>query len=573
MKNSVSAMVSSVLAWVRSFISPSQPPAATPEQIRQVLAAMLSDPQQSRLLFQSLLQSGVAAEGGAACDKPAGDINASTPFNCGAYIFLAANSSTTPLTVQGAASQSASLQEWKDSAGNIKTTVEADGSVGIGTTSPGTLLHIKGSGTGYLRVEANSANQYNEMLGFTNLANNPPNTPEFYFCIAGNAEHTPLILEVNQVGDVMTWTRDRNVGIGTTSPATKLHVEAPATDPNKAVTVQETSFAPFDLASWERSFVRIGEKVNNAGNWVDSDFSANEFGLTVQVKADLLTPPTSVNYEKAALLAIARTADPSTYQGTQCDKCRDVLGADVRGQIVGNNLTGRAWGLFSGAFIDPGSDGFLVGAEIVIENNASNDQPLVDQITSKYGIKVISSRNEGTVAIFLEGGEGRAIWHKGIYANPSHLGSGASDSFLELSGKFLVDPNGKVGIGTTSTPNILTVVQNSATDPIADAWTTYSSRRWKINIQTLKGALVKALRLRGVSYERKSDGKQKIGVIGEEVAKVLPEAVAYEENGTDAKSVDYAQLTALLIEAIKEQHSEILDLRKIVTGLAGARHG
>ncbi|MBI4464590.1 MAG: hypothetical protein HY647_07790 [Acidobacteria bacterium] len=41
----------------------------------------------------------------------------------------------------------------------------------------------------------------------------------------------------------------------------------------------------------------------------------------------------------------------------------------------------------------------------------------------------------------------------------------------------------------------------------------------------------------------------------------------YEENGVDAKSVDYARLTALLIEAIKEQQAQIRRLQSEVEGL------
>jgi len=51
------------------------------------------------------------------------------------------------------------------------------------------------------------------------------------------------------------------------------------------------------------------------------------------------------------------------------------------------------------------------------------------------------------------------------------------------------------GIGATNPTNILTVQRNSFTDPIADAWTTYSSRRWKTNIRTIDGALKKVKNL------------------------------------------------------------------------------
>ncbi|MFC1483907.1 tail fiber domain-containing protein, partial [Candidatus Neomarinimicrobiota bacterium] len=118
-----------------------------------------------------------------------------------------------------------------------------------------------------------------------------------------------------------------------------------------------------------------------------------------------------------------------------------------------------------------------------------------------------------------------------------------------------------VGFGTLRNTNILTVAQRSRTDPIADAWTTYSSRRWKTNIVPIDGALDKVMRLRGVYYDWKVDGKHDVGLIAEEVGEVIPEIVAYEENGIDAQSVDYARLVALLIEGMKEQQKEIEALK------------
>lgn len=133
--------------------------------------------------------------------------------------------------------------------------------------------------------------------------------------------------------------------------------------------------------------------------------------------------------------------------------------------------------------------------------------------------------------------------------------------------RMVVTRDGNVGIGTTTPANILTVKQSSATDPIADGWTTYSSRRWKTNIKPVEGALEKVHRLRGVSFEWKADGKHDIGLIAEEVGEVIPEVVVYEANGIDAKSVDYTRLVALLIEATKEQQKTIEQLKDQVTEL------
>ena len=50
-------------------------------------------------------------------------------------------------------------------------------------------------------------------------------------------------------------------------------------------------------------------------------------------------------------------------------------------------------------------------------------------------------------------------------------------------------------------------------------------------------------------------------MIAEEVGAVVPEVVSYEKNGKDASGVDYGRLTALLIEAVKQQQREIFALR------------
>jgi hypothetical protein len=124
----------------------------------------------------------------------------------------------------------------------------------------------------------------------------------------------------------------------------------------------------------------------------------------------------------------------------------------------------------------------------------------------------------------------------------------------------------KVGIGTATPSNVFTIA-HSAGDAIADGWSTYSSRRWKTNIEPLQGALEKVEQLRGVTYDLKANGKHEVGVIAEEVGAVVPEVVTWEENGKDAQGVDYGRLTALLIEAVKEQQSLIREQKEQITQL------
>ena len=137
-------------------------------------------------------------------------------------------------------------------------------------------------------------------------------------------------------------------------------------------------------------------------------------------------------------------------------------------------------------------------------------------------------------------------------AGPNQYGI---DLWTDFNRRLSIAQHGNVGIGTATPSNLLTLVQGGGA-ALADGWNTYSSRRWKTNIQPLQNALGKVEQLRGVSYDLKGSGKHEIGVIAEEVGAVVPEVVSYEDNGKDARGVDYSRLTALLIEATKQQQRE-----------------
>jgi hypothetical protein len=85
--------------------------------------------------------------------------------------------------------------------------------------------------------------------------------------------------------------------------------------------------------------------------------------------------------------------------------------------------------------------------------------------------------------------------------------------------------------------------------------TAFSDERLKSNIETLKGGLEKVEQLRGVTYTR--DERDNIGVIAQEVEKVLPEIVLTADDEMGTKSVDYSRMTAVLIEAVKELSAKV----------------
>ncbi len=82
--------------------------------------------------------------------------------------------------------------------------------------------------------------------------------------------------------------------------------------------------------------------------------------------------------------------------------------------------------------------------------------------------------------------------------------------------------------------------------------TAFSDERLKTNIQTINNPLNKVLKLRGVTFEK--NGLNNIGLIAQEVEKILPEVV-HESDGY--KAVAYGNIIGLLIEAIKELNEKI----------------
>ena len=92
-----------------------------------------------------------------------------------------------------------------------------------------------------------------------------------------------------------------------------------------------------------------------------------------------------------------------------------------------------------------------------------------------------------------------------------------------------------------------------------------SDLRLKTNVTTIDKALDKVLHLRGVEFDRIDIEDRQIGVIAQEVEKIIPEVV----HGDDPKSVSYGNLVGLLIEAIKEQNFEINKMKKEIEDLKG----
>jgi hypothetical protein len=99
------------------------------------------------------------------------------------------------------------------------------------------------------------------------------------------------------------------------------------------------------------------------------------------------------------------------------------------------------------------------------------------------------------------------------------------------------------------------------------AWVNISDRKFKTNIQPISNPLEKIMQLNGVNFNwiNKSWGeKTQLGFIAQDVEKVLPEVVV--KNG-DNYGMQYAPITALLVEGMKAQQKKIDQLEKEINEL------
>ena len=109
-------------------------------------------------------------------------------------------------------------------------------------------------------------------------------------------------------------------------------------------------------------------------------------------------------------------------------------------------------------------------------------------------------------------------------------------------------------------------------DIIAFSSAISSDIKLKDNVQVVNGALEKVCKLEGVTFNWKKDGSESAGIIAQNVEEVFPRAVKEvdsigENEGETHKVVDYNQLSALFIEAIKELKEENKLLRAEIEAL------
>jgi hypothetical protein len=117
--------------------------------------------------------------------------------------------------------------------------------------------------------------------------------------------------------------------------------------------------------------------------------------------------------------------------------------------------------------------------------------------------------------------------------------------------------------GSVSTVNVSStkLIFNPSTGTLsATQFTSLSDQTQKTNVRSIENPVEITKQLNGVRFDWIDNNKPSLGLIAQEVEKVLPELV--ETNSEGIKSVSYSNMVGLLIEAIKEQQVHIEELER-----------
>ena len=275
------------------------------------------------------------------------------------------------------------------------------------------------------------------------------------------------------------------------------------------------------------------------------------------------------------------TVDNITIDGTEIDLSSGDLTIDSAGDIIldadGGNVTFKDGGTAIGDFVNSSSD-FVIESKVQDKDiifKGDDGGGVISALTldmSEAGnasfngsidIGGSSITKTGDLTIDISGnikldaddnGEVRFLDGGTQYATIKKDGNNALFQSIVADGDFVIQ-----GIDGSSIISAVTFDMSEAgSATFNDNVTAFSDERLKDNIETIEHGLAKVEQLRGVTYIR--DGKENVGVIAQEVEKILPEIVLTADDEIGTKSVDYSRITAVLIEAVKDLSAKVKEL-------------
>jgi len=368
-----------------------------------------------------------------------------------------------------------------------------------------------------------------------------------------------------------------NVGIGTTTPSTKLHIEATSptrgiigTIKNATQTGAQVHFVQDSVADWV-----IGQPANTDA----FAFWNNRY-------------PSSDGTERMRI-----GSDGTKYLGVYNTSRLQINPTGENVYSYTNNY--YIWGLFNDSNSLSIESAFAGNIIFRAQAQSTSSSPTTAtermRITSggsllmakdaAIGINTADGTDDGYLALCGASGDGPTrgghIYLSGNErsADPGHvtisagnvIGIGSVITFRTAgTERMRLIGNGRLVIGQTADGGYLLYVNGSAAG--TSGFANVSDRRLKKDIIPIENALHKIKQLNGISFnwdktlrpDLNVDDKNHLGLIAQDVEEILPQVVTTSEDEIQTKTITYSDIVPVLIEAIKELKSENDTLKEIL---------
>lgn len=376
----------------------------------------------------------------------------------------------------------------------------------------------------------------------------------------------------------------------TTEP---VELIAPSSTPNDTrIRGKTNAGAPSWYVGTEGNNLVLYSNIHGHGMLIGAGFT--QFGKELQATARLIakSPTKDPDYHQGSIEVNATSADGAACLGFHIPG-HSAHSLQMRTDFLGIKVLkqGKAYGNIAAAMFN--AQGSAAGEGLVFCNKSvvggSNDAWLRINPHAQFseGIYCGSTgtlRHDGNIQRGSWGSNAAAIIRVAYDSSWSGNGSAAysytqvnsagahwllasyKDSTNIRSGiQILSTDTGVMRLYTNMRNNFVTIDAGNIT--AQNNVTAYSDIRVKKNISPIENALQKTLSITGVTYDRTDqDNVRQVGLIAQEVEKVLPEAVITSVNGDikDFKSVAYGNLVGLLVESIRELNNKIERLEALV---------
>jgi hypothetical protein len=415
-------------------------------------------------------------------------------------------------------------------------------SLGIGTSSPDKILHIKTAvnNTAFVRIESTATDSY-PTLSLKNDAR------EYQLTAHGPLGDKFTIYDGTAGAHRFVIDSSGNVGIGTSLPTNgKLVIEESGTSVGSTIRLIGTN------TSGSTSQVSHITSYQPAGGAAE----ASALDFKVRGTDPYATPSTVMTLlgggnvgigtsSPDTLLHLSDTAGGAVIRLERNDTT--IASTDVYGEIQ-----------FEGQDTSAGSAAGIRGKILGVAEGVTGEMALAFQTAGGYSSSTERMRIDSSGNL-LVGTTDTVIWNdtsgEGVVIGPNAIQvARASDTCLLLNrqstdGLLQVFASRGVQVGSISV------------DVSSTAYNTSSDQRLKENITDANDAGDKIDAIKVRQYDWKVDGShQDYGMIAQELLEVAPEAVHQPEDSEEMMGVDYSKLVPMLIKEIQSLRNRVAQL-------------